>query len=165
MLQLQAQRLHVVVAEHEPLALVEAESVDDAGVRLGVVDDHVARGQQAVDDRDHALVAEVEQEGILLADELGELTLQLFVVNGLSAHHAGAHRGGHSEFGGAFGIRLAHFGMVGQSEVVVQAPVEHLLAPENHMGADFAFEFGESVITMGIRHILTDRSARILFEA
>ena len=165
MLQLQAQRIHVVVAEHETLALVQTQTVDNAGVRLGIIDDHIARSQQTVDDRDHALITEVEQEGILLTDELGELTLQPLVVNGLSAHHAGAHRGGHAELSGALGIRLAHLGMVCQSEVVVQAPVEHLLAPENHVGTDVAFEFGEGVITVGIRHVLTDRSARILLEA
>lgn len=42
MLQLQTQRLHVVMSENEAFALVQAQSVDDAGVRLGIVDDHVA---------------------------------------------------------------------------------------------------------------------------
>ena len=153
------------MTENEAFALVQAQSVDDAGVRLGIVDDHVAGGQQAVDDRDHALVTEIEQEGILLADKRGQLTLQTLVVNGLSAHHAGAHRGRHAELRSAFGVGLAHLGVVGQSEVIVQAPVEHLLAPENHVGTDVAFEFGKGIITVGVRHVLTDRSARIFLEA
>ena len=164
-LQLQAQRLHVVVAVDEALALVQAQAVDDAGVGLGIVDDDVTRREQAVDDREHTLVAEVEQEGILLADEGGQLALELLVVFGLTAHHAGAHRGGHAELGGTLGIGLADLGVVGQAEVVVQTPVEHHLAPEKHMGADLALEFREGEIAVGIRHVLTDRSARIFLEA
>ena len=164
MLELQAQRLHVVVAVYEALALVQAQTVDDAGVGLGIVDHHVTRGQQAVDDREHALVAEVEQEGILLADKLGQLTLQLLVVLGLTAHHAGTHRGGHAELGGTLGIGLAHLGVVGQSEVVVQTPVQHHLAPEFHVGADLALQFRECEISVRIRHVLTDGSTGVLLE-
>ena len=153
------------MSENEAFALVQAQSVDDAGVRLGIVDDHVAGGQQAVDDRDHALVTEIEQEGILLADKRSQFTLQTLVVNGLSAHHAGAHRGRHTELRSAFGVGLAHLGVVGQSEVIVQAPVEHLLAPENHVGTDVAFEFGKGIITVGVRHVLTDGATCIFLQA
>ena len=134
-------------------------------MRLSVVDDHVARRQQAVDNRDHALITEVEQESVLLADELGQLAFELFVINGLTAHHAGAHRGRHTEFGCAFGVGLAHLRMVCQTEVVVQTPVEHLFAPENHVGTDLALQFGEREISVGVRHVLTDRSACIFFKA
>ena len=165
MLQLETQRIHVVVSVHETLALVQTQTVDNAGMRLGVVDDHVARRQQAVDNRDHALITEVEQESVLLADELGQLAFELFVINGLTAHHAGAHRGRHTEFGCAFGVGLAHLRMVCQTEVVVQTPVEHLFAPENHVGTDLALQFGEREISVGVRHVLTDRSACIFFKA
>ena len=163
--ELQTQRIHVVVAIDEALALVQTQAVDDAGMRLGVVNHHVAGSEQAVDDRQHALVAEVEQEGVLLADELGQLAFQPLVVFGLAAHHARSHRSRHAELGGAFGIGLAHLGMVGQSQVVVQAPVEHLLSPEHHVGTDLALEFREGEIAVSVRHVLTDRSARIFFEA
>ena len=165
MLQLETQRIHVVVSVHETLALVQTQTVDNAGMRLGVVDDHVARRQQAVDNRDHALITEVEQESVLLADELGQLAFELFVINGLTAHHTGAHRGRHTEFGCAFGVGLAHLRMVCQTEVVVQTPVEHLFAPENHVGTDLALQFGEREISVGVRHVLTDRSACIFFKA
>ena len=165
MLQLQAQRLHVVVSVYETLALVQAQAVNDAGVCLGIVDHHVARRQQAVDDRNHTLVTEVQQEGILLADELGQFALETLVVDGLAAHHAGAHRGRHAELRGTLGVGLADFGVVGQPEVVVQTPVEHLLAPESHVGADIAFQFGESVITVGVRHVLTDGATCIFLKA
>ena len=165
MLQLQAQRLHVVVAVYETLALVQAQAVDDAGMRFGIVDHHVARRQQAVDDRNHALITEVQQEGVLLADELGQFALETLVVDGLAAHHAGAHRGRHAELCGTLGVGLADFGVVGQPEVIVQTPVEHLLAPESHVGADIAFQFGERVITVGVRHVLTDGATCIFLQA
>ena len=164
-LELQAQRRHVVMAIYETLALVHAQAVDDAGVCLGVIDHHVARGEQAVDDRDHALIAEVQQEGVGFADELCQFALQLFMVFGLTAHHAGAHRGCHAEFGGTFGVGFAHFGVIGQAQVVVQAPVQHLLSPKGHVGTDFSFEFGECEIPVGITHVHTDRASGILFEA
>jgi len=87
------------------------------------------------------------------------------VVDGLAAHHAGAHRGRHAELRGTLGVGLADFGVVGQPEVVVQTPVEHLLAPESHVGADIAFQFGESVITVGVRHVLTDGATCIFLKA
>ena len=163
--ELQAQRRHVVMAVYETLALVHAQAVDDAGVCLGVIDHHVARGEQAVDDRDHALIAEVQQEGVGFADELCQFALQLFVVFGLTAHHAGAHRGRHTELRSAFGVGFAHFGVIGQAQVVVQAPVQHLLSPKGHVGTDFSFEFGECEIPVGITHVHTDRASGILFEA
>ena len=165
MLEGEAQRLDVVVGVYETRALVQAQAGDDAGMRFGIVDHHVARGEEAVDDRDHALIAEVQQEGVGFADELCQFALQLFVVFGLTAHHAGAHRGCHAEFGGTFGVGFAHFGVIGQAQVVVQAPVQHLLSPEGHVGTDFSFEFGECEIPVGITHVHTDRASGILFEA
>ena len=87
------------------------------------------------------------------------------MVFGLTAHHAGAHRGSHAEFGGTFGVGFAHFGVIGQAQVVVQAPVQHLLSPKGHVGTDFSFEFGECEIPVGITHVHTDRASGILFEA
>lgn len=87
------------------------------------------------------------------------------MVFGLTAHHAGAHRGSHAEFGGTFGVGFAHFGVISQAQVVVQAPVQHLLSPKGHVGTDFSFEFGECEIPVGITHVHTDRASGILFEA
>ena len=83
------------------------------------------------------------------------------MVFGLTAHHAGAHRGCHAEFGGTFGVGFAHFGVIGQAQVVVQAPVQHLLSPKGHVGTDFSFEFGECEIPVGITHVHTDRASGI----
>ena len=46
-LELQAQRSHVVMAIYETLALVHAQAVDDAGVCLGIIDHHVARDRKS----------------------------------------------------------------------------------------------------------------------
>ena len=133
-------------------------------MRLGIVDHHVARIEQTVDDRDHALVAEVEQEGVLLADEGGQFALELLVVFGLAAHHAGAHRRGHAELGRALGVGFAHLGMVGQAEVVVQAPVEHHLPAEAHVGAELTLQFGECEIAVRIGHVLPDGASGIFLQ-
>ena len=55
---------------YEALARVHAQAVDDAGVTLLIVDHNITRCEQTVDDRDHTLIAVVEKEGILLANEL-----------------------------------------------------------------------------------------------
>ena len=161
MTQLQTQRLLVVVGIGKALAVVHAQTVDDAGVALLVVDHHVARREQAVDDRDHALIAEVQQESILLADELGQLALQLLVILGLTRHHAGTHRRSHAILGACLGVGLTHLGMIGQSEIVVKAPIQNLLAAENHVRTDLALQFRECEISVHARHILSDRTAGI----
>ena len=165
MFELFAQRSHVVVSEYETFAAVQTHTVDDAGVRLGIVYHHVARSEQTVDNRNHALITEVEQERILLADECSQLTFELFVIFCLTAHHAGAHRGCHSEICGAFGIGLAHFGMIGQTQIVVEAPIQHRFAAESHVRTDGAFEFGEREISVAVFLVHTDRAAGILFES
>ena len=164
MLQLQAQRLLVVVTVNETLALVQTQTVDNAGVSLGIVNDNVAGREQAVDDRKHALISEVEQESVLLAYECGKLALQLLVILGLTAHHAGTHRGRHSELCSAFGIGLAYFGVVCQSKIVVKAPVQHHLAAEAHVRAYFSLEFGECEVAVDTLHVLADRTSGISFQ-
>ena len=164
--QLQAQRLHVVVGVHEPLALVQTQTVHDAGVRFGIVNHHVerTRREQAVDDRDHALIAEIEQEGVLLAYEGGQLAFQLLVIFGLAAHHAGTHRSRHAELGRTPGIGFAHLRMIGEAQIVIQTPIEHHLPAETHVRPQFSFELRKSEITVCHPHVLTDRAARIFFE-
>ena len=76
---------------------------------------YTTTGQQAVDDRDHTLVTVVEQECIRFANESCQLTFELFVPFGLTAHHTGTHRGCHTIFCSGFSISLANFRMVGQT--------------------------------------------------
>ena len=163
--ELLAAGFHVVVRIYEALARVQPQPVDDAGMRLRVVDHHVAAREQRVDDRDHSLIAVVEQEGVGLAHESGQLALELLVPLGLSAHHAGPHRIGHAELGGRLGVGLAHLRMVGQAQVVVQAPVQHLAAAEDHVRADFALELRERVVAVAQLLVLADRTPGILFES
>ena len=79
-LKLKAQRLLIVVSIYETLTGVHTQTVDDTSVALLVVDHNIAGSKQAVDNRNHTLIAVVEKEGILLAYELSELTLKLLVV-------------------------------------------------------------------------------------
>ena len=147
---------------NETLALVHTQTIDDASVALGVVNHYIARREQAVDNRNHTLITEVQQEGILLAHELCELTLQLLVILGLTTHHTCTHRSCHTKLLGTSRVGLAHLGVVSQTEVVVQAPVEHCLTAETHMRTELALQLGECKITVYQLHILANRATGIL---
>ena len=163
--QLQAQAVHIVMTKYETLALVHTQTVDDTSVSLSVINHNVAGSQQTVDDRHHTLITEVEQECVLLTNESGQLALQLLVINGLTAHHTCTHRSSHTEVDSALSVSLAHLGVVSQTEVVVQAPVQNLLTAELHMRADRAFEFREREIAVRILLIHTDRTTGTLLQA
>ena len=161
-LELQAQRLLVVVSIYETLALVHTQTIDDAGVALGVVNHNVAGRKQAVDNRDHTLITEVQKESVLLTNELCELALQLLVVLGLTTHHTSTHRGCHTKLLCTSCVGLTHLGVVSQTEVVVQTPVEHHLTAKTHMGTKLALQLGECKITVHQLHILTNRATGVL---
>ena len=163
--QLQAQAVHIVMTKYETLALVHTQTVDDTSVSLSVINHNVAGSQQTVDDRHHTLITEVEQECVLLANKLGQLALQLLVINGLTAHHTCAHRCCHTEIDSTLSVSLAYFGVVSQTEVVVETPIQNLLTAELHMRADGAFEFREREIAVRILLVHTDRAAGTLLQA
>jgi hypothetical protein len=49
--------------------------------------------------------------------------------------------------------------MVRQAQVVVQAPAQDFLPGEAHVGAEFALEFGECEISVGLVTVLADGTA------
>ena len=149
----------VVVAVFVLAAGVETDAVHEAGVALGVIDDDVVPVGDGVYGGDDALVAEVEEEGVLLLLEVGEHLLQLLVIPGMAGHHAGAHRICEAPLCGSLGVGLAHLGMVGQSKVVVEAPIEDFLAVEDHMGTQLALETGIHIIAECLVEILSERTA------
>ena len=144
---------------------MEADAVQQAGMALGVVYDDVMPGGKCVDGGDDTLIAEIVKERVLLLLELRELTLESLVVTGMAGHHARTHRVSETPLRGGFRVSLAHLGMVGQSEIVVEAPVEHRHAVENHMGAEFALETGIHVIAEALLKVLSDRTARVPFDS
>ena len=77
----------------------------------------------------------------------------------MSGHHPCSHRVCESPLGGCFCICLANLGMVGKTEVVVKAPVEHLLAVEHHMRAEFSLETGIHIVSECLVEILSYRTA------
>ena len=155
----------VVVTIFVLFADVQADAVQQAGVALGVIDDDVvARGQRV--DRGHdALVAEVVEERVLLLLEFGEGLLELLVIAGMAAHHAGAHRVRQAPLRRRVGVRLADSRVVGQAQVVVQAPVEHRGAVEDHVGAEFALQTGIHIVAEALLEILSDRAAAVAFDS
>ncbi len=155
----------VVVAVLELLADVQADAVQQAGVAFGVIDDDVvARGQRV--DRGHdALVAEVVEEGVLLLLEFGEGLLELLVIAGVAAHHAGAHRVRQAPLRRRLGVRFADGRVVSQAQVVVQTPVKHRGAVEDHVGAEFALQAGIHIIAEALLEILSDGAAAVAFDS
>ena len=148
----------VVVAELEALAEMQTDTVAQTSMRFRVIDNDIASANQRVDGGHNALIAEVELESSFLMLEVGQLPLQLFVESGLTGHHTAAHRIGHTPAGGAFRVGLAHLGMVGQTEVVVEAPAKHLLAVETHVRTQLAFQLRECEIAVNFLAVLPDRT-------
>ena len=147
------------MVEHEALALVKPDTIDHAGVALAVVDDHVVAADERLDGTLATLVAIVEQEGVLLLHELGEVTLELLVVGGLAAHDAGAHRVAHAPLLRGFGVHGPDFRVVGEAEVVVDAPDQDLLPPKGHAVGDVSLELGEGEVSVGLLGVLPEGSA------
>ena len=110
---------HVVVAELELLAQVQAYAVEQAGVRLGVIKDDVVHAGDGVYRAHDALIAEIEEERVFLFLEVGEHLLEPLVLAGVAGEHAGAHGIGQAVLRRGFGVRLADFGMVREAEIVV----------------------------------------------
>ena len=150
--------LDVIVAEFEFLADVETDAVQQAGVRLCVIHDDVVAADKGIDGGEDALITEVELEGGLFVLEVGKLSFQLFVQRGLASHHTAAHRIGHTPAGSAFRVGFSDLGMVGQAEIVVDAPAKHVFAVETHVRAKFAFQLRECEITVNEFTILSDRT-------
>ena len=86
------------------------------------------------------------------------------MIVSISGHHAGAHGCSKTELGGCLGIGLSYLRMVGQTQVVVKAPVEHGLAVELHFGTYLTYQAGEHKVTVTNSLILSER-ARSLFDS
>ena len=149
----------VIVAVLVLLSDMQAYAVEQAGMALRVVHDHVVARRKGVDSRHYALVAEIVEEGVLLLLEPGEHLLELLVVACMAGHHAGAHGIGEAPLGGCLGVRLAHLGVVCQAEVVVEAPVQYGNSVESHVGAELSLETGIHVVAVTLLEILAYRAA------
>ena len=81
----------------------------------------------------------IEKGSVLFSFERRQFSFQLFVVVTVPAHHSGAHGGCHAETGGGFGVYLPDFGVIGEAEVVIEAPDDLFLTAERHSAADLPF--------------------------
>jgi hypothetical protein len=114
-----------------------------------VVHYHIVAGKQRVDYRHNALVAIIEQITVFFSDKMGQFGFQFAVLTGFARHHARAHWVREAPFGGAFGIGLAYFGVVGEAQVIVDTPTNYFTAFKKHSIAQCAFEAWEHVVTFG----------------
>jgi hypothetical protein len=126
-LQLRFQVGHVAVGVAEALGLAQADAVDDRGVVQRVGNDGVLFAQQRLEQAAVGVEAGGIEDGVLGAEEFGDLLFQLLVQILRAADEA--HRR-HAEavrvqriLGG-----LDHLRMIGQAEVIVGAEVQHLAA-------------------------------------
>ena len=163
--ELLAKRLDVVVLVFEAFGARYAETVDETSMRLAIVDDDVAERHHGVENGNLALVAEVEEVAIFLMSKLAEHRLDLLVEVGIARHGTGTHGISQTPAASTLLVGSADFGIIGEAEVVVKAPVENFFAVELHFGAKFAFEVGEIEIAVGIFLILTERAAGGLFDS
>jgi hypothetical protein len=64
----------------------------------------------------------------------------------------------------SFSVHCADLGVVGQAQVVVEAPHQHFLPAEGHVGTQLAFQLGKAEVTVALFGVATDgpRSLRIL---
>ena len=163
--QLLAQALDVVVLIFETLGTRHAETVDQAGVSLAVIDDDIAQADNGIKDTDLTLIAEVEQVAVFFVRVLAQHSLNLLVQSRVTRHHTGTHRISQTPAACTFLVGGAHLRIVGQTQVVVKAPVQDLLAVERHLGTQLAFELREIKIAIGQLAILSQRTAGRFFDS
>ena len=124
---------HVGVGVAVALGLAEADAVDDGGVVEGVADDGVLFGEQGFEHAAVGVEAGGVEDGVLGAEELGDLLLELLMQVLAAADEADRGHteatGIHALLGGGDKLRV-----VGQTQVVVGAEVEALLALHHDLG-------------------------------
>jgi hypothetical protein len=136
-LELLAQALGGVMAETDDLRRRLAGRVVDARVAVAVDQDHIVGAAEAADEREVCLVAGAEDEGVSLAEPVGELPLELFVQREGAVGRPGSGRAGAVvlERALAGGNDL---GVEREPEIVVGAeherwpPLDHDLAGTEH---------------------------------
>ena len=119
-LQLGLEILHIAVAVAGELAEAEPAAVVDAGVVLHVADHVIVHAHQGADDAQIGLEAGGKGQHVLLAQEGGQLFLQLQMHLQRAVQKAGAGTAG-AVFLHRAGGGLHHLGADGQAQIVVGA--------------------------------------------
>src|SRR5689334_1099281 len=103
---------------------MQAETIDNAGMALGIIHDHIVAAAKRIDSAHHTLIAIVKEHCIFLSYEFSQLMFKLLMVCRVPAHHAGAHWGSQSILCSCLCVSLANFRMISQAQVIVQAPYD-----------------------------------------
>ena len=80
-LELFLQVLHIVVREYKTLTHMKPHTVDNAGMRFAIIDDHVFPVYQCIDDGHYTLVSIVEQHHILFFYKLRQLPFKFQMMH------------------------------------------------------------------------------------
>ena len=126
-LQLALQVLHVGVGVAVALGLAQAHAVDDAGVVERVADDGVVGREQRLEHAAVGVEAGGVEDGVLRLEVIGDGLLELFVHVLRAADEAHARHAVAAAVHGLLG-GLDEARVVGETQVVVGAEVEHLAA-------------------------------------
>ena len=102
----------IVVTEFELLADMQTYTVQQARMRLCVIDYYIMAAYERINRGQYTLISEVEQERSLFLFERSKATLHLLVQGRLTGHHTTTHWISHTPLRSRFGIRLAYLGMV-----------------------------------------------------
>ena len=118
---------HVVVPVAETHRLAEADTIDDRGVVQLVGDDRILRAEQRLEQAAVRIKAGGIEDGVLHAQEIGNLLLE-FLVHFLRAADEAYRSHAVTPFIEALLAGLDQVRVVGEAEVVVRTEIQHMLA-------------------------------------
>ena len=125
--ELLAEVLHVVVRVTESLRFGQADTVDDAGVVQRVTDDRIFGTEYGLEQAAIRVEARRIEDGILGAEKGADARLE-FLVDGLGAADEAHRCHAVTEFIECLVRGRNDLGMIGETQVVVGAEVQHVLA-------------------------------------
>ena len=137
---------------------MKTHTINNAGVRFGVIHNHILTVNHRVDHRNHSLITIIQQISCFAPNKSCKLAFKLLVIIALTRHHTRSHRISHTKLCSSIGIGLANIRMIGKTKIIVQTPDETLFASEFHLITNIPFQFGKHKISFSLIGILPQRT-------
>ena len=90
---------------------------------FGIINNYIITATNCINNRDHPLIAKIEQVRIGLRLKTSQLPFKFFVHAGLSRHHSCTHWVTKTILCSRQCISFSDFRVVGKSAIVIQTPV------------------------------------------